>query len=182
MSTPGLRSSMFADSIIFVCAHNTDGCMGFIINKPNVLTMEDLIERVDGLEDNPQPPMARAIAHPPLRCGGPVDENRGFILHSPDYENDATIPISETVSLTSTMTVLRDVLRGCGPKKAMVTLGYSSWDADQIEDELRSNYWLALEADHDMIFERAFEDKYTEALAQLGIHSRAGFVGDVGHA
>ncbi|MEM1378542.1 MAG: YqgE/AlgH family protein, partial [Pseudomonadota bacterium] len=122
-----MRSSVFTDAIVFICAHNEDGCMGFIINKPHEISLSGLLRRVDGMERQPSDVIDELISeHQTVRLGGPIDENRGFILHSTDYEVEATIPVTPEIALTSTLSILRDISNGIGPRQAMISLGYAS--------------------------------------------------------
>ncbi|MEN0001730.1 MAG: YqgE/AlgH family protein [Pseudomonadota bacterium] len=183
VATPSLDSSMFGGTIIYVCAHNADGCMGFIVNKAHKITLSELMSRVGDNED--APPIHEAVnyaGHAAVRVGGPVDENRGFILHSSEYELDATIPITPDISLTSTREALLDLAQLRGPRQAVVSLGYASWGANQLESEISKNYWLTLDACTKLIFDDQLDNKYDTALGLIGIHSRASYVSEPGHA
>lgn len=175
---------MFADSIVFICAHNIDGCMGFIINKPHELTLDGLLDRVDGVEHDAIASANSLVSpHQLIRMGGPVDENRGFILHSSDYEADATIPVTEDISLTSTLSILHDIANQRGPRQAMVSLGYAAWEYNQLEQEIADNDWLTLDTlPDDLVFNDQLIDKYDDALGMIGIRSRALYVSEPGHA
>ncbi|MEL6203114.1 MAG: YqgE/AlgH family protein [Pseudomonadota bacterium] len=182
---PCLKDSMFGDSLIYICAHSKDGCMGFIVNKPHEMVLDELISRVDvsspALAARTQP-LDLTAKDRQLRVGGPVDENRGFILHSGDYEAESTIVINSDVSLTSTISALEDVAEYRGPRDSVISLGYSSWGANQLEDELSKNFWLTLDGPKDLIFDQQLETKYDSALAMIGITSKAAFVAEPGHA
>ena len=121
VAMPGLSSSFFAQTIIYICAHNEEGAMGFVVNKTRGMTFWDLVEQTDVFEDDAPPPMPNSVARVPVGHGGPVDEHRGFVLHSTDYCGEATIPISESVFLTSTTAtspVSDSTILPCGPKGA----------------------------------------------------------------
>ena len=157
--------------------------MGFIVNKPHQMTLYELIKKVDmGKAPKSRPQLRSGTDMQALRHGGPVDENRGFILHSADYEVESTIPINDEVSLTSTLSALEDVAEMRGPRRAVVSLGYSSWGANQLEDELSKNFWLMLDGPNDLIFNDRLDLKYDQALGIIGIHSRAAFIPEPGHA
>ncbi|MEO1701222.1 MAG: YqgE/AlgH family protein [Pseudomonadota bacterium] len=180
---PCLKDSLFGDTLVYVCSHSDDGCMGFIVNKPHQMRLNELIRKVDVSPSQ----VRQLVSHTDvgirsLRVGGPVDENRGFILHSTDYEVESTIQINEEVSLTSTLTALEDVASKRGPRQAAVSLGYSSWAANQLEDELTKNFWLILDGPNELIFSDDLEPKYDLALGMIGIRSRAAFVSEPGHA
>ena len=116
-----------------------------------------------------------------MRVGGPVDEHRGFVLHSRDYAVDATIPMSDAVYLTSTTEILRSIVTGHGPQKAAITLGYAGWGAGQLEREIQDNAWLTVDADPAMVFDHDNDHKYAALMAGLGIDA-ANFVAEGGRA
>jgi putative transcriptional regulator len=181
VAMPGLSTSFFAQTIIYICAHNEEGAMGFVVNKLRGMTFWDLVEQTDVFQENAVPSMPSSVAHAPVGHGGPVDEHRGFVLHSADYCGEATIPISETVFLTSTTQVLRLIAIGQGPHQCAVSLGYSGWGPGQLESEMLDNSWLTLEADPRLVFDQDYETKYDRLLRAAGIQP-AHFVADCGHA
>lgn len=181
VAMPSLASSFFAQTIIYVCAHNDEGAMGFVVNKPRGMTFWDLVEQTDVFNENSMPHMPSKVARAPVGHGGPVDEHRGFVLHSTDYCSEATIPISESVFLTSTTQVLRMIASGRGPALCAVSLGYSGWGPGQLESEMMDNSWLTLEADPRLVFDQDHETKYERLLRAAGIQP-AHFVADCGHA
>lgn len=181
VAMPGKNASIFAESVVYVCAHSDDGAMGFLLNKPAPMTLSELIgqtefgkavaldsARVDGVAG-------------PVRIGGPVDEHRGFVLHSGDYAIEATIPVSETIYLTSTVEILKSIVAGQGPRRAAIALGYSGWSAGQLEREIRDNAWLTMEADPDIVFAHNHEGKYRALIDRLGIGA-ANFIPEGGRA
>lgn len=181
VAMPGMLSSIFADSVIYLCAHSAEGAMGFIVNKPSEMTLSELIDKA-GLDVALMPSSAAADeAAGPLRVGGPVDEHRGFVLHSNDYQADATVQLSDQVSLTSTLDVLRAIAQARGPRHAALIMGYSGWGAGQLEQEIRDNAWLTVDADPDMVFGHDNDHKYTTLIAGLGI-SPANFIAEGGNA
>ncbi len=181
VAMPGLASSFFAQTIIYICAHNDEGAMGFVVNKTRGMTFFDLVEQTDVFTDNAVPSMPSSIAYAPIAHGGPVDEHRGFVLHTSDYCGESTIPISETVFLTSTTQVLRMIASGRGPKRCTVSLGYSGWGPGQLESEMLENSWLTLEADPSLVFDQDHETKYDRLLRAAGIQPEH-FVAGCGHA
>lgn len=154
--------------------------MGFIVNKPHPMQFDELVNKIDV----PNPFILDQVDDQikPVRIGGPVEEHRGFILHSADYEVESTVPINEEVSLTSTISALEDLALKRGPTRSVVSLGYSSWGANQLEEELQKNFWLTLDGPNELIFSDQLENKYDKALSLIGIHSRAAFVSEPGHA
>jgi putative transcriptional regulator len=181
VAMPGLSASFFAQTIIYVCAHNEEGAMGFVVNKTRGMTFCDLVEQTDVFSTSPMPTMPMSVAHKPVGHGGPVDEHRGFVLHSTDYCGESTIPISENVFLTSTTQVLRMIANGKGPDRCAISLGYSGWGPGQLEAEMLDNSWLTLDADLMMLFDQDLETKYERLLRASGIQP-AHFVADCGHA
>lgn len=164
IALPGMSDPRFDRSVIFVCAHSLDsGAMGLCINKPLGLNFRELIEKLD-IDVEPQTPDF------PILYGGPVDTGRGFVLHSNDYESDkSTLPISEDVSLTATLDILRAIANGKGPRKSVFALGYAGWDAGQVEEEIRANSWVHCDADAELLFGDAAEGKWAAAITKLGI-------------
>ncbi len=181
VAMPGMASSFFAQTIIYVCAHNEEGAMGFVVNKARGMTFCDLVEQTDVFSEANLPNMPTSVAHAPVGHGGPVDEHRGFVLHSADYCGDSTIPISESVFLTSTTQVLRMIAEGEGPNRCAISLGYSGWGPGQLENEMLDNSWLTLDADSGLVFDQDHETKYDRLLRAAGIQP-AHFVADCGHA
>jgi putative transcriptional regulator len=182
VAMPGMPDPRFARSVIYICAHSADGAMGIIVNKrARKITFRDLIEQLKLVEGE------GAIRLPPgagklqILKGGPVDTQRGFVLHSPDYHSDdATLAVDDDVSLTATIDVLRAIVEGGGPDRAVLALGYAGWSPGQLETEIQNNGWLTCPADPDILFDDNLDAKYTRALAKLGIDP-AMLVSDAGH-
>ena len=164
IALPGMSDPRFDRSVIFVCAHSLEsGAMGLCINKPLGLNFRELVEKLE-IEVVPQTPDF------PILYGGPVDTGRGFVLHSNDYESEkSTLPISEDVSLTATLDILRAIANGKGPRKSVFALGYAGWDAGQVEEEIRANSWVHCDADADLLFGDAPDGKWAAAITKLGI-------------
>ena len=164
LALPGMSDPRFEKSVIFMCAHSSDGAMGLIINKPvDGLGFQQMAGRLD----------LRVTANTPdfpVLFGGPVETGRGFVLHSADYHNDpSTLKVSSEVSLTATLDILRAIAEGRGPRNALFALGYAGWGAGQIENEIRFNGWIHCDADKMILFETAMEAKWNVALGKLGI-------------
>jgi putative transcriptional regulator len=176
IAMPGMTDPRFAQSVIYVCAHSAKGAMGIVINKPIPgLTFIDLMKQLEI-------PTSGQAADLPILYGGPMEAGRGFVLHSDDYESsEATLPVSEEISLTATLDILRAMAGGKGPKKAVFALGYAGWAPGQIEAEFHSNGWLHCEADKKLVFDAALEAKWRTALAKLGV-GPSGLVADAGRA
>jgi putative transcriptional regulator len=165
IALPGMTDPRFERSVIFMCAHSLDtGAMGICINRPvEGLDFGSLIDELD-IETGPETPDL------PVHYGGPVDNGRGFVLHSTDYEGEeSTLAITDDISLTATLDILRALARGKGPRKALFALGYSGWGEGQIEQEIQANAWVHCDADAEILFDRSGQDKWTAALAKMGI-------------
>lgn len=181
IAMPNMDCDVFGRSIIYICAHSDEGAMGFQINKSGDLTLQDIIKSSDLGVDQLIEVKAKGDCKALVRNGGPVDENRGFVLHSADYDSEATIPISEKVYLTSNLTILRSIAEGDGPQKMAIALGYAGWGPGQLEAEFADNAWLSVDADPNVVFDPANDGKYEKMLAAIGI-TDANFVTDIGHA
>lgn len=165
IALPGMGDPRFEQSVIFMCAHSLDaGAMGLCINRPiDGLNFRELAGRLS-LEVGAKTPDF------PILLGGPMDTGRGFVLHSADYESEeSTLPISETVSLTATLDILRALAGGRGPARSLFALGYAGWAEGQIEDEIRANAWIHCDADETLLFDTPAEARWAAALAKLGI-------------
>jgi putative transcriptional regulator len=173
---PGMADPHFEKSVIFMCAHSSEGAMGIMINKPVTgLSFHDLMEKLE-LKVTPNTPNF------PVLYGGPVETGRGFVLHSTDYESsEATLPVSEDVSLTATLDILRAMADGRGPQHAIFALGYAGWTAGQIEDEIRRNGWIHCDSDSELLFDAGLDAKWSFALRKLGIDA-SGLSAHAGHA
>lgn len=164
IALPGMPDPRFEKSVIFICAHSGEGAMGLIINKPvEGLSFREMMEKlnIDVTSHTPDRP---------ILFGGPVQTGRGFVLHSGEFESqDSTMPVTEEISLTATLDILRAIAGGHGPVKSLFALGYAGWDGGQIEDEIRANGWVHCDADNAIIFDNALDDKWSRALKKLGI-------------
>ena len=183
IATPAMQDERFARSVIYVCAHSSEGAMGIVVNQPaRNISFRDLLVKLDVIQ------AAKPIELPPsagsvkVLKGGPVETERGFVLHSADFfiEN-STLPIDEGICLTATLDILKAIARGDGPDKAILALGYAGWAPGQLENEMQHNGWLHCAADKDLIFGIDVETKYQRALDKIGV--RPGMLSsDVGHA
>jgi putative transcriptional regulator len=183
IAMPGIGDPRFDRSVIFLCAHSADGAMGIVINKvAQNITFPDLLSRLDLLPPESRITLDERLSQMPVQFGGPVETGRGFVLHTTDYYSaDTTLPISERVGLTATLDVLRAIAKGEGPRRSLLALGYSGWGPGQLENEIQRNGWLHCEADEELIFTIANEQKYQAALEKIGIDPRM-LSTDAGHA
>ena len=183
IATPTMEDERFSRSVIYICAHSSEGAMGIIVNQPAPhISFEDLLVKLDVI------PKADLITLPPraggvkVLKGGPVEKERGFVLHSADFfiEN-STLPIDRGICLTATLDILKAIARGKGPESAILALGYAGWAPGQLETEIHHNGWLHCTADPELLFGTDVEAKYTKAMQKIGI--RPGMLSnEVGHA
>ncbi len=184
IAMPGIEDGTFARSVVYVCEHSEHGALGLIINKPGSISMADLFEKVDL-------PLARAeLGGQPVFQGGPVQTERGFVLHEPItaeglppdesiYASTLTVPGG--LEMTTSKDVLEALSNGGGPRRVLITLGYSAWSEGQLESEIAGNSWLTVDADTSLIFDAPIELRYERALALLGLQAWM-LSPDVGHA
>ncbi|HMI95684.1 MAG TPA: YqgE/AlgH family protein [Micropepsaceae bacterium] len=176
IALPGMTDERFAQTVIYICAHSAKGAMGIVINKPIPgLSFGEVLKQLQ-IDTKP------LIGEFPILYGGPVETGRGFVLHSGDYEgSDSTLPVSEDISLTATLDILRALAEGRGPKQALFALGYAGWAPGQVETEFQRNGWLHCKADPSLVFGVDPEAKWRTALQRLGI-GPSGLVADAGRA
>lgn len=181
IATPDLgEETIFTNSLIYLCDHNQDGAMGLIINQPTSLALKDIF---DDLElDCASSKVNKQIVH----AGGPVESNKGFVLHLREESNDAqdlwrsTMAVSRQVRLTTSTDIISALAQGKGPNTSLMTLGYAGWGPGQLEEELKENAWLSVEATTDILFEIAAEKKAETASKLLGID--LSLIGSLGRA
>lgn len=164
IATPEMGDPRFKSAVIYICSHDESGAMGIMINKGREGRMlSDMLENI-GIKGDVR------VADAPVLLGGPVDIDRGFVLHSSDYfKTETSLKLSDTLHLTSTKDILEALVNDEAPEKAMLAVGYSGWGAGQIEKELQDNAWIVADGDEALIFDTNLDDKWTKALASLGI-------------
>jgi putative transcriptional regulator len=166
IAMPGMRDERFARSVIYMCAHTDEGAMGLVLNQViDSLSFRQLLGQL-GIEDD------RAKGDHPVHFGGPVEAGRGFVLHTADYKQDATLEVDETIALTATIDILKAIARGHGPRKSLLALGYAGWGPGQLDSEIRQNGWLQVPADAEIIFDIENDSKWERAIQKLGIDPR----------
>ena len=179
IAMPGMGDDTFAGAVVYLCEHNESGALGLVINKPIDITLKNLFEKVELSLD------ASPLAAQPVFFGGPVQTERGFVLHEPvageESRYSSTLRIPGGLAMTTSKDVLEALAHGGGPKRLLVTLGYSGWGAGQLEDEIGRNGWLTVDAVPDVIFDTPVAQRYDRALALLGIDPRM-LSQDAGHA
>jgi putative transcriptional regulator len=175
IAMPQMQDSRFARSVIYLCAHSADGAMGLVVNK--LLDNVHFPELLEQLNIKPDAPGRETQVH----FGGPVETGRGFVLHSADYVQDATLVIDKEIALTATVDVLKAIAEGNGPLHSMLALGYAGWGPGQLDQEIQQNGWLMAPADTELVFGNSIEHKWQAAMAKLGI-SAGKLSGQAGHA
>ena len=202
IALPSIGDPRFYRAVIYICSHNENGCLGLRVNAPSQnLTVGDTlaqlnlpefdIEKLKNHENDATKITNSTIEMPPhlfdipVLDGGPVEHNRGFILHSKDYKlSQHTIKISNTISMTSTADILSDISLGRGPKQICFAIGYVGWQAGQLEREIGENSWLVIDGDDDIVFNHEFEQKYEMSMQLLGIKpdKYSSISNNIGHA
>jgi len=175
VAMPQMLDERFSTSVICLCAHTEDGAMGLVVNK--LLENVDLPDLLKQLDLEPDLKGVGIRVH----FGGPVESGRGFVLHSGDYVQDATMVINDHLALTATTDVLRDIAAGDGPQNSFLALGYAGWGPGQLDAEIQANGWLSLEADNSLVFGGDPKTVWQAALAKMGIDISM-LSGDAGHA
>ncbi len=172
IAMPGLTDTTFNESVVFLCAHSEDGAMGIIINKPMPgLNFMELADRLDFSQTPPD--VMQQLEQTPILMGGPVEQHRGFVLHSADYRGDeGSLDVIADFKLTATVDILQDMARAKGPSERVLALGYSSWSPGQLEDEILHNGWLHCDSDADLVFAPDWPAKHRRAMGKLGIDPR----------
>ena len=171
---PGLEDGLFSKSVVYLCEHGPRGALGLIINKPADIKMAALFDKVD-LQLQRQDLVAQDVFQ-----GGPLHEERGFVLHEPVFSDhprpksvlySSTMVIPGGLEMTTSRDVLEAIASGAGPRKLLVSLGYSSWGEGQLENEIKDNSWLTVDAKNSIIFDTPVAQRYDKALALLGVQA-----------
>jgi len=179
IAMPSMRDDHFAGTVVYLCEHNERGALGLVINRPTDIDLPKLFSKVD-LK------LARDdLAEAPVFYGGPVQTERGFVLHERlDEEGGhyaSTLKINGGLEMTTSRDVLEALSHGAGPRKVFIALGYSGWSAGQLEEEIGRNGWLTVAAQPELIFDTPVEQRYDQALSLLGV-DRNFLMGEAGHA
>ena len=164
IAMPAMADSYFSRTLVYIAEHNERGALGVIVNRPTDMSLGTLLEKIE------VPLEAHGLAQLPILFGGPVQTDRGFVLHRPLGDWQATLAVSEQVGLTSSRDILHAVARTGQPQDLMVTLGYAGWAAGQLEHELVQNAWLTVPAAAHILFELPYEERLASALELLGIN------------
>jgi putative transcriptional regulator len=173
IAMPGLQDEAFSRSVVYLCEHSSRGALGIVINKPSDINLRHLFDKVDL-------PLSRDdLAGAPVFQGGPVQIERGFVLHEAVFKGGeaeaqetvyaSTMTIPGGLEMTTSKDVLEAISTGAGPRKVLVSLGYSAWGEGQLESELAENSWLTVGADVSVIFDTPVDQRYAKALSLLGV-------------
>jgi putative transcriptional regulator len=183
IAMPAMRDERFVRSLIYICAHSSDGAMGIVVNQPAAnVNFPDLLVQLEVIPAKDLIQLPSSAETVKVLKGGPVETGRGFVLHSADFfiEN-STLPIDDGICLTATLDILKAIARGKGPESAVLALGYAGWAPGQLETEIQENGWLNCDADTTLIFGTDIEHKYERALKKLGVDLGM-LSSDAGHA
>lgn len=175
IAMPGMTDPSFAKSLTYVCEHNDQGALGVVVNRPITLTMSELFAQIN------LPLQQEELAEVPILYGGPVQTDRGFVLHAPAGQWHSTLVVRDNVALTTSKDILEAVGLGKGPDNILVTLGYAGWSQGQLESELAQNAWLSVPATEHILFDLPADEKLPAAMALLGV-DYAMLSGESGHA
>ncbi len=171
IAMPAMNDERFARSLIYVCAHSSEGAMGIVVNqRAGNIKFPDLLVQLEVIPASERIQLPTTAEVVKVLKGGPVETGRGFVLHSADYFiESSTLPIDEGICLTATLDILKAIARGKGPSSAILALGYAGWAPGQLEHEIQENGWLHCAADPELIFGPDIDGKYEKALRKLGV-------------
>ena len=166
IAMPSMNDPIFGGTVVYICEHNDKGVLGVVINKPTDMTMDVLFDRIDlqvaeGLR--------ASVVNEPIMFGGPVQDDRGFVLHSPGGRYSSSLSVTDDVAFTTSIDVLEAVANGSGPRRMLVSIGYAGWSPGQLEEEISRNGWLTVGADARVLFDLPIEERYNAAIKLLGI-------------
>ena len=163
IAMPAMADPRFSHSVIYLCAHSAEGAMGLVVNRPLAKpNFDDLLRQ---LEIEPNPPERRIR----LCAGGPVENGRGFVLHTADWSGEGSLQVNDRLALTSSLDVLKVIAAGGGPREGLLALGYAGWGPGQLDEEMQQNAWLSAPADEALVFDGGHDTKWRRALATLKI-------------
>lgn len=163
IAMPAMTDPRFERSVIYLCAHNAEGAMGLVVNK--LFDEIDFDELLDQLEITPSGAAPQLSVH----FGGPVEAQRGFVLHTAEYVGKGTVVVDDHVALTATLDILRELAEGKGPRNTLLALGYAGWGPGQLEDEISENAWLHAPFDEALVFDTEIDTKWQRALNSIGV-------------
>ncbi|MDF1588573.1 MAG: YqgE/AlgH family protein [Gammaproteobacteria bacterium] len=163
IAMPSLNDTFFYHSVVYLCEHDDKGAMGLIINRPTQITVDELLTHIN-IDTS-----AAQNKHIPILFGGPVDKSQGMVLHDSKQYRDSSLQISDSLYLTTSTDILKQIGHGAGPENMLIALGYAGWDAGQLEQEISDNSWLTVKSDHSIIFNTPANERWQAAAALLGV-------------
>jgi putative transcriptional regulator len=179
IAMPAMLDPIFGGTVIYICEHNARGAMGLVINKATDMTVAGLFDRIDlKLENIPD---SHPMGKHPVMFGGPVQDDRGFVLHAPIGKFSSSLKVTDEIAFTTSRDILEAVAAGEAPERMMLSIGYSGWSAGQLEQEILANGWLTVAADMQILFDLPLEERFVAAMKLLGIDPLM-LVADAGHA
>ncbi len=175
VAMPQMRDPRFARSVIYMCAHSADGAMGLVVNRRvGSITFDDLLQQLN-IGPNKRNDEIR------IHFGGPVEQGRGFVLHSSDYLQSGSLRVDDQVALTATLDILKEMAAGGGPRRSLLALGYAGWGPGQLDAEIQANGWLSVSSDEALVFDADLDHKWERAIGKIGIDFSK-LSGEAGHA
>lgn len=175
IAMPSLADPNFSHTVTYICDHNDEGAMGVVINRPLHIHLADIAQQIELDQNNP------LLNEIPVYQGGPVQTDRGFVLHQPQGNWEATMAITDSIALTMSRDIIAAIINGIGPKQYIIALGYAGWGSGQLEQEIAANAWLNGPADISILFDEPVEERWTSSAALLGVDLTL-LSTDVGHA
>jgi putative transcriptional regulator len=171
IAMPAMLDERFVRSLIYICAHSSEGAMGIVVNHPAPnISFPDLLVKLNVVPQADRIQLPTRAEGVKVMRGGPVETERGFVLHSADFfAENSTLPIAEGICLTATIDILKAIANGDGPASAILALGYAGWAPGQLENEIQGNGWLHCPADPELVFGPDIDGKYDRALKKIGI-------------
>ncbi|ADE13416.1 protein of unknown function DUF179 [Nitrosococcus halophilus Nc 4] len=175
IAMPTLEDANFARTVTYICEHNRDGAIGLIINRPLNITLKQVLQHMK-VKNCPQ-----EVGASPVLLGGPVQQDRGFVLHRPIGHWEATLTVSDEVGITTSRDILDAIAQGQGPQQTLIALGYAGWGPNQLEQELAENAWLSTPANSTIVFDTPYPQRWEAAAALAGV-DLSRLSGEIGHA
>jgi putative transcriptional regulator len=166
IAMPSMEDAFFGRSVTYICEHNQDGAMGIVINHPLTLNVSELLTQLDIEHDS-----TSAAAHSQVCSGGPVQPDRGFVLHTPKAGFASSLQLTDELMVTTSKDILQQLTSDNSPEKFILALGYAGWSPGQLEQEIADNAWLVIPADNQIIFDLCHADKWQGATQKLGIQT-----------
>jgi putative transcriptional regulator len=163
IAMPTLGDANFSQTVTLICDHSSNGALGLILNKPLNMRMDEIFRQLQ------MEVTGSVIAERSVLRGGPVQGDRGFVVHRAGGQWESTLRVSDAIHVTTSRDILRAIARGEGPAEAFLALGYAGWESGQLEDEIRANAWITAPADPKLVFEMPFEERWNAAAGLLGV-------------